>query len=244
MSGGRWIGLAALECERDGALDAAALFKVKPLSGPRTGEVVFEDGEIVFVGHGFAGEVARRIDYGHALIGPGFVDCDALSDLDTTILGYDNQPAWKKGRVWPHTYMEAGPYEMYSADELVFQKRHAFAGLLRNGITTALPIASLFYREWGETVAEFEGAAAAAAELGLRVYLGPAYRTGNTFVSPEGSIEAFFDADGAIVGEGQVPGGTEVLSEVFLRNDEAVVAADDAGIDLALDLIEDGELEQ
>jgi len=55
---------------------------------------------VVFVGHGFPGEVARRIDYGHALIGPGFVDRDALADLDTTILAYDNQPAWTKGRVW------------------------------------------------------------------------------------------------------------------------------------------------
>ena len=27
------------------------------------GEVVFENGEVVFVGHGFPGEVSRRIDY-------------------------------------------------------------------------------------------------------------------------------------------------------------------------------------
>ena len=72
-----------------------------------------------------------------------------------------------------------GRYEMYTPEELAFQKRYAFAPLIRNGITTALPIASLFYREWGETVDEFAAAADAAAELGLRVYLGPAYRTGN-----------------------------------------------------------------
>lgn len=157
------------------------------------GEVVFEDGEIVFVGHGFPGEVAQRIDCGEALIGPGFIDCDALSDLDTTILAYDNQPAWKKGRVWPRSYLEAGPYEMYSREELAFQKRHAFATLIRNGITTALPIASLFYRAWGETIEEFEDAAAAAAGLGLRTYLGPAYRTGNQLVEPDGSIVTHYD---------------------------------------------------
>ncbi|HSF95670.1 MAG TPA: hypothetical protein VLA52_11655, partial [Thermohalobaculum sp.] len=50
------------------------------------GEVVFEDGRIIFTGHGFAGEVARRVDFGHALVGPGFIDLDALSDLDTTVL--------------------------------------------------------------------------------------------------------------------------------------------------------------
>lgn len=157
------------------------------------GEIVFQDGEVVFTGHGFEGEVARRIDYGNALIGPGFVDLDALSDLDTTILAYDNQPAWKKGRVWPRSYLEAGPYEMYSREELAFQKKHAFATLIRNGITTALPIASLFYRAWGETPEEFTDAAEAAAALGLRAYLGPAYRTGNQLVEADGRITTHYD---------------------------------------------------
>ena len=157
------------------------------------GDVVLENDCVVFVGHGFEGEVARRLDYGEAVISPGFVDLDALSDLDTTILGYDNFPAWKKGRVWPQSYVERGPCEMYSAGELAFQKRFAFAELIRNGITTALPIASLFYREWGETVEEFEAAADAAEGLGLRVYLGPAYRTGGQVVDEDGHIRAVYD---------------------------------------------------
>ena len=157
------------------------------------GEVVFEDGEILFVGHDFPGEVARRIDCGAALIGPGFIDLDALSDLDTTVLGLDNQPAWQKGRVWPQSYMQAGPREMYTPEELRWQKRYAFTRLIANGVTTALPIASLFYREWGETWDEFAGAADAAADLGLRVYLGPAYRSGNTYVKAAGEIAFHFD---------------------------------------------------
>ena len=67
---------------------------------------------------------------------------------------------------------------MYSEQELAFQKRFAFGLLLLNGITTAAPVASLYYREWGETVAEFEAAADAAGDLGLRVFLSPAYRSG------------------------------------------------------------------
>ena len=157
------------------------------------GEIVFEDGVITFIGRNYPGEVAERRNYGNALIGPGFIDLDALSDLDTTILGYDNQPAAKKGRVWPQSYLEAGPYEMYSREELAFQKAYAFASLIRNGITTALPIASLLYRAWGETVEEFTDAAHAAAELGLRVYLGPAYRTGNQVVAEDGSIGTHYD---------------------------------------------------
>ncbi len=157
------------------------------------GQVVFEDGRITFVGHGYGGAVARRVDYGAALIGPGFVDLDALSDLDTTILAYDNQPAWSKGRVWPRDYLQAGPVEMYTPAELAFQKRYAFAHLLRNGITTALPIASLFYRAWGETWDEFAAAADIAQALNLRVYLGPAYRSGNQVVEEDGRIVPFFD---------------------------------------------------
>jgi len=161
----------------------------------RNGEVVFDNGEIVFVGHGFTGELARRIDFGNALISPGLIDLDALSDLDTTILGIDNHPGWAKGRVWPRSYVEAGPYEMYSQDELAFQKRFAFGQLLLNGITTAAPIASLFYREWGETVAEFDAAAEAAGELGLRVYLSPAYRSGGMVLEEPGKIVPVFDEE-------------------------------------------------
>jgi cytosine/adenosine deaminase-related metal-dependent hydrolase len=157
------------------------------------GEVAFEGGRILFVGHRYGGPVARRIDYGTALIGPGFIDLDALSDLDTGVLGLDHQPGWKKGRVWPRDYVEAGPVEMYSPEELAFQKRYAFAHLIRNGITTALPIASLFYRAWNETPEEFASAAESAASLGLRVYLGPAFRAGHSVVEADGTLTVEID---------------------------------------------------
>jgi cytosine/adenosine deaminase-related metal-dependent hydrolase len=164
------------------------------------GVVVIEGGCVLHAGAAFTGEVAQRIDYGQAIISPGFIDLDALSDIDTTILGYDNGPAWKKGRVWPETYVARGPYEMYSPEELAFQKRHAFGQLIRNGITTALPIASLFYRAWGETVAEFDAAAQAAEDLGLRVYLGPAYRTGGQVTDGTGNIRAIYDEERGLEG--------------------------------------------
>ncbi|WP_313197797.1 chlorohydrolase family protein [Rhizobium sp.] len=158
------------------------------------GEVVIENGRVIWIGKRFEGELAARYDMGEALIGPGFVDLDALSDLDTTVLGMDNQPGWKKGRVWPSDYAGRA-YEMYSPEELAFQKRYAFAQLLLNGITSALPIASLFYRAWGETVAEFEAAAVAAEELGLRVWLGPAYRSGGVILDDAGAMQPVFDEE-------------------------------------------------
>lgn len=157
------------------------------------GEVVFEAGRVLHVGQTFPGDVARRINLGRALISPGLIDLDALSDLDTTILTIDHTPGWAKGRVWPRSYVERGPYEMYSPEELAFQKRFAFAQLLRNGITTAAPIASLFYRAWGETVAEFDAAVEAAGEMGLRVYLSPAYRSGGMVLEGPGQMVPVFD---------------------------------------------------
>lgn len=159
----------------------------------RNGTVVVEGTQVLFAGHSFDGEVTETIDFGDAMIGPGFVDLDALSDLDTTVLGYDNHPPELKGRVWPQSYMQAGPREMYTPEELAWQKRYAFTRLIRNGITTALPIASLFYRAWGETATEFDAAAEAAADLGLRVYLGPAYRSGNLVVGTDRMIGFHYD---------------------------------------------------
>ncbi|WP_378941049.1 amidohydrolase family protein [Mesorhizobium sp. ANAO-SY3R2] len=164
------------------------------------GELVMEDGKVIFAGLRFDGEVARRIDFGSALISPGLIDLDALSDIDTYVLVTDNQPGWSKGRIWPRSYVERGPYEMYTPEELAFQKRFAFGLLLLNGITTAAPIASLYYREWGETVAEFDAAADAAGDLGLRVFLSPAYRSGGMVLEAPGKMVPMFDEEKGIAG--------------------------------------------
>lgn len=184
------------------------LFRAKWIVGHRDGRhCLHENGElavagdrVIFVGHRFEGEPDRTVECGNGLVGPGFIDLDALADLDTTVLGFDNQPPARKGRVWPESYMRSGPFEMYTREELAFQKRYAFARLIRGGITTALPIASLFYRAWGETVEEFADAADAAAALGLRVYLGPAYRAGNQLVREDGSIDFHFDEARGLAG--------------------------------------------
>ncbi|GLT11551.1 hypothetical protein GCM10007928_37830 [Sulfitobacter porphyrae] len=90
------------------------------------GEVVIEGDRVLHAGGRFGGELQARFDMGAALIAPGFVDLDALSDLDTTLLAHDNWPSERKGRVWPLSYMDRGPYEMYTPDALVAQKRFAF----------------------------------------------------------------------------------------------------------------------
>lgn len=166
----------------------------------RDGEVVYRDDSIVFVGRNYGGPVDAMIDAGNAVVGPGFIDLDALGDLDTTVLAFDNQPDWAKGRVWPEDYLASGPQEMYTADEQAFKMRYAFVQLIRNGVTTALPITSMFYRAWAETYDEFARAADTAAELGIRAYLGPCYMSGLTFIREDGSFDLHWDEERGLRG--------------------------------------------
>lgn len=163
-------------------------------------EVVFRGDSIVFVGRGYQGPVDEEIDGGNSVLGPGFIDLNALADLDTTVLAFDNQPDWAKGRTWPEDYLASGPVEMYSPDEQTFRLKYAFVQLIRNGITTALPISSMFYREWAETYDEFVRGADSAVEIGIRAYLGPCYMTGVTIIRDDGSFATHFDEERGLKG--------------------------------------------
>ncbi|WP_166359958.1 chlorohydrolase family protein [Pseudomonas akapageensis] len=166
----------------------------------RDGEVVFEGARILFVGRGFEGPVDQWIDHGNALIGPGFIDLDALGDLDSTVLTLDNGDERDMGRMWSEEYLAAGPRESYSAIDEVFKYRYAFTQLIRNGITTAMPITSMYYREWAETYDEFAAVADVAAELGLRTYLGPCYMSGMSYWRADGSLAQHWDEARGLAG--------------------------------------------
>ena len=58
---------------------------------------------------------------------------------DWGVLTVDNGSKLEMGRLWSEDYLRQGPRESYSAEEEAFKYRYAFAHLIRNGITTALP---------------------------------------------------------------------------------------------------------
>jgi cytosine/adenosine deaminase-related metal-dependent hydrolase len=157
------------------------------------GEVVVDGGRVRFVGRGWRGTARERVDCGNAVLGPGFVDLDALSDIDSTVLVFDHGPGWRKGRVWSRSYLDQGPREAIDAAGLDLAKRWAWLQLLRHGITTAAPIASIVYRAWSETADEFDRATDIAAEVGLRTYLGPAYCGGRSLVDGDGRFSLHLD---------------------------------------------------
>jgi cytosine/adenosine deaminase-related metal-dependent hydrolase len=159
----------------------------------RDGEVVFSGTQIEFVGRGFQGHVDRTLDYGQAVIGPGLIDLDALGDIDTGVLTVDNGSKLENGRLWSQDYLQHGPTDVYTLEEEIFKYRYAFTHLIRNGITTALPITSMYYRAWAERYDEFAGVAAVAGELGLRAYLGPCFMSGTTYVRTDRTLDQHWD---------------------------------------------------
>lgn len=164
------------------------------------GQVVFSGSTIDYVGRDFPGKVDRHIDYGRAMIGPGFIDLDALGDLDTEVLTFDNGPWRNLGRIWTEDALKRGPQEAYSPEEELFKYRYAFTQLIRNGITTALPITSMLYRAWAESYDEMAGVAAIADEIGIRAYLGPCYMSGLTYQRADGSLAQHWDEEKGLSG--------------------------------------------
>jgi cytosine/adenosine deaminase-related metal-dependent hydrolase len=139
------------------------------------GEVVYQGDKILFVGHDYPGHIDEEINAGNSLVGPGFIDLDALGDLDTTVLAFDNQPGWRKGRIVADDWLRR---DLYSREQLDFAKRYAYSQLLRNGITSFAPITSILYRQWAEDFDEYLYAADVAESLGARAWLGPAFMAG------------------------------------------------------------------
>ena len=159
----------------------------------RDGDVVYEDDRILFVGHGFGGTADRTIEAGDAIVSPGFVDLNALADIDHGILDTFQGPELGLGLQWSEDYFRNRRHELFGPDDERFQRRYALTQLLLNGITTAMPIAAETYREWCETYEQLADVARIAGELGLRMYLGPAYRSGINVVRADGSRDVLWD---------------------------------------------------
>ncbi|WEK51615.1 MAG: chlorohydrolase family protein [Candidatus Kaistia colombiensis] len=159
----------------------------------RDGEVVVDGNRITFVGRGYAGQVDRVIDGGDAILSPGFIDLDALADIDHAILDTWHGPETGSGLSWSADYFYNRRRDVFSAEDRDFKHAFAFTHLLRNGITTAMPIEAETHNAWAETYDEMAIAAATASDLGLRIYLGPSYRAGINVTEADGRHTVLFD---------------------------------------------------
>jgi 8-oxoguanine deaminase len=157
------------------------------------GEVVYQDDRVQFVGHDYAEPVDREVAAGDAIVSPGFLDMNALADIDHGILDTWPSPDLMTGHVWSEEYFLNRRHELFSREDEQLSRRYALAQLLLNGITTALPIAAETYREWCETEEQLADMAEIAGDLGIRIYLGPAYRSGINVIRADGSRDVAWD---------------------------------------------------
>jgi cytosine/adenosine deaminase-related metal-dependent hydrolase len=158
-------------------------------------EVVYENDTIIYVGKQYNGEVDEVMDAGNAVISPGFIDLNALGDIDHDILHLEASSDRQKNLLWSERYVENGHHEVMTEEEEAFKSLYAYSQLILHGITTAMPITSVFYKKWAETYEELAAAANHAGNLGLRIYLGPSYQSGIRVVEPDGNIKLYWDEE-------------------------------------------------
>lgn len=140
----------------------------------KDGQVVYENDTILFAGKSYPGPVDREIDASGQIVSPGFIDLDALVDFDHGILDVVVNTPENSFRMDPARFRTA---DYLTREEQRLKFRFSYAQLLHNGITTGMPIAGDAFRAWSETYEEMADGAAIAQEMGIRMYLGPSYRT-------------------------------------------------------------------
>ncbi|WP_067822586.1 chlorohydrolase family protein [Nocardia inohanensis] len=160
------------------------------------GEVVVEGDRIVYAGpRGGGPAVEETIDLGAAVLLPGLIDLDALTDIDHTILDSWQSPELSLGLQWSRDYAQHRRRAVFDAEERAFIRRYGFVQLLRHGVTTAMPIASEVHSDWAETYDDAVAMAETAQQLGLRVYLGPSYRSGVNVVDADGTRSIYWNEE-------------------------------------------------
>ncbi|MEV0435871.1 chlorohydrolase family protein [Nocardia sp. NPDC050413] len=158
-------------------------------------EVVVADARIVAVGPRGAEPADEVIELGDVVLMPGLIDLDALTDIDHTILDSWQSPELGLGLQWSREYATHRRRAVFDAEERAFIREYGFVQLLLHGVTTAMPIASEVHSDWAETYEDAVAMAGAARRLGLRVYLGPAYRSGVNVVDDDGTRSIYWNDD-------------------------------------------------
>lgn len=161
----------------------------------RNGEVAFEGDTIIFVGKSFEGTPDWVTDAGEAILSPGFIDLDALADIDHALIDSWHGPETATGLDWSEDYFRNRRHDVFSPEDRDFRHEFAFTQLIRNGITTAMPIGGEMHNEWCETYDEWAAASGIAARLGLRMYMGPSYRAGVNVVRSDGTRDVLWNRE-------------------------------------------------
>lgn len=160
------------------------------------GTVVHDGGVVTYAGPSAdAPSCDAHTDLGDALIMPGLIDLDALSDIDHLTLDSWAAPELARGQQWSEEYFRSGRADVFTQQERQDVRQYALIQLALHGITTYMPIASEVHSSWAESFEELKEMAKASRRLGLRAYLGPSYRSGVNVALAAGGSGVLFDED-------------------------------------------------
>ncbi|MFB8033505.1 chlorohydrolase family protein [Streptomyces sp. NPDC056004] len=155
------------------------------------GDTVLDVGERAGLGRHRPDE---HIELGDAVITPGLIDLDALTDIDHLILDSWASPELAEGFTWSAGYF-AAPRAVFDAAQRRTVREYALVQLALHGITSYMPIASEVHSDWAETYEDFVAMTEVSTRLGLRAFLGPSVRSGVNVVGADGKRTVMFDEE-------------------------------------------------
>ena len=143
-------------------------------------------------GEALAAQADEVIDLGESLLMPGLIDLEGLTDIDHLLLDSWWSPEHEARLEWSEAYAQA-PHEVLTVAERSTLRRYGLVQLLLHGITSAMPISAEVHGAWAETHEDALDTALTASELGLRVFLGPSYRSAVHVTRADGSAALHWD---------------------------------------------------
>jgi cytosine/adenosine deaminase-related metal-dependent hydrolase len=137
----------------------------------RDGAVVFEDDRIVHVGRGFDGAVDRRIDAAGKLVSPGFINCHlhAATNAVQAVFLDTLKADYFGGNFIGYAAPRRGAAPPRAGDRAEVAGAYGLWSALRCGATTILDVGTMPGGPHAFTKV--------AGDLGVRAYIGPAFRS-------------------------------------------------------------------
>ena len=100
------------------------------------GEVVWENDVVTYVGPRYAGTADLDVDLGDALVLPGLIDLDALTDVDHLVLDSWATADRAAGLQWSENYFANRRRDVFTPAERQTIREYALVQLALHGITT------------------------------------------------------------------------------------------------------------
>lgn len=159
------------------------------------GVVVFEDEQIIHVGHDYEGVVDREYSAEY-LVFPGLINLHAHLDAANGPFQYDRELGWDMYGVRPAEWVnDPDQRPVFTAGDIEAWARHAMAVMLLTGTTTFADLTSFVFKRWDDQIYEPHIYAEIAGEFGLRAYLSHRFRSAFEYTEGNGEVKLLWDKE-------------------------------------------------